>query len=319
VSERTLVIGTRGSRLALAQAHAVEAALKALGHTVRVEEIHTAGDRNTEQPLAALGGEGVFVKEIETALLRGSVDVAVHSYKDLPTVQPQGLAVVAVPERADPRDFLVFRDSARGAAGAGTAPTLRRLPTGTILGTGSPRRIAQALQLRPDLAWKEMRGNVETRLRKWREGECDALILAAAGLERLGLNPDGAPIAPDDMLPAVGQGALAIEIRADDAAAGRAAAALDHPPSASAVAAERALLRRLGGGCRAPIAAFATLEGERLLLRAVVADGLGRQTLRGERRGDSRGAADLGVALAEDLLARGAAELLPRAPASGRP
>lgn len=306
MSTRTMVIGTRGSRLALAQAHAVEAALRSLGHAVRVEEIHTSGDRHTEQPLLALGGEGIFVKEIEAALLAGTVDVAVHSYKDLPTVQPDGLVVAVVPERADPRDFLVFH-AADGAA-------LRRLPTGTILGTGSPRRIAQALALRPDLAWKEMRGNVETRLRKWRERECDALILAAAGLARLGLTPEGAPIAPEDMLPAVGQGALAIEIRSDDEGARRAVAPLDHPPSGAAVSAERALLRRLGGGCRAPIAAFATLEADRLHLRAVVADGLGRKSLRGDRHGAALAAADLGEALAEDLLARGAGDLLPRAP-----
>jgi hydroxymethylbilane synthase len=304
VSARTLVLGTRGSRLALAQAHATAAALRALGHTVRVEEIHTAGDRHTEQPLASLGGEGIFVKEIEAALLARTVDVAVHSFKDLPTVQPDGLTVAAVPERADPRDFLVFRESA----------ALRRLPAGTVLGTGSPRRVAQALLLRPDLAWKEMRGNVETRLRKWREGDCDALILAAAGLARLGLSPEGAPIPPEDMLPAVAQGALAIEIRADDDGARRAVEALDHPPSAAAVAAERALLRRLGGGCRAPIAALATLDGGRLHLRAVVADGLGKTSLRGERSGDARAAADLGEALADDLLARGAGRLLPRAP-----
>ena len=286
---------------------------------MRVEEIHTSGDRNTTLPLQALGGEGIFVKEIENALLDAKVDVAVHSCKDLPTVQPEGLTVAAVPERADPRDFLVYGGGAQGAPGTPGAPSLRRLPADTVLGTGSPRRIAQALALRPDLAWKEMRGNVETRLRKWRDGECGALILAAAGLRRLGLSPAGGPIPPEDMLPAVAQGALAIEIRADDAAARRAVAPLEDASSAAAVAAERALLRRLGGGCRAPIAALATLEREGLLLRAVVAYGLGRRTLRGERRGDPGSAAELGVALAEDLLARGAAELLPRAPSSSGP
>lgn len=306
MSARTLVIGTRGSRLALAQAHAVGEALRALGHSVRVEEIHTSGDRRTE-PLATMG-EGVFVKEIETALLEGAVDVAVHSCKDLPTTQPDGLVVAAVPERADPRDFLV--------SGARDGTALRRLPTGTVLGTGSPRRVAQALALRPDLAWREMRGNVETRLRKWRDRECDALILAAAGLQRLGLAPEGAPIPPDEMLPAVGQGALAIEIRSEDDGARRAVSPLAHAPSAAAVAAERALLRRLGGGCRAPIAAFATLRGDRLHLRAVVADGLGRRTLRGERSGEAGAASDLGEALADDLLADGAGTLLPRAPSS---
>ena len=301
---RPLVIGSRGSRLALWQAGWTRDRLEAAGRAVRIETIRTSGDRLGDAPLPLLGGQGLFVKEIEEALLRGDVDIAVHSMKDLPTTQPGGLVVTCVPERADARDLLL----ARGAR------TLRALPTGSIVGTGSPRRACQVLAVRPDLAVRDLRGNVETRVRKWEGGDYDAIILAAAGVARLGLDLPAAPLGLDQMLPAVGQGALAIETRADDADARAALAGMHHPPTAAAVAAERAFLRGLGGGCRAPIAAFAEVEGATIRLRGLAADVAGRRQVTGESRGSSGAAEEIGLALARDLLARGAADLLPRAP-----
>ncbi|HKQ98395.1 MAG TPA: hydroxymethylbilane synthase, partial [Candidatus Polarisedimenticolia bacterium] len=197
---RPIVIGSRGSPLALWQARWVETRLRASGHDTRIEVIRTTGDRFAEQSLVVLGGQGLFVKEIEEALLCRGIDLAVHSLKDLPTAQPAGLAIACVPERAPAVDLLLSRGR----------PTLRSLPTGSIVGTGSPRRASQIRHLRPDLAIRDVRGNVETRVARWRAGEYDALILAAAGVLRLGLEVEATPLAPDEMLPAVGQGALAI-------------------------------------------------------------------------------------------------------------
>ncbi|HET8945540.1 MAG TPA: hydroxymethylbilane synthase, partial [Candidatus Polarisedimenticolia bacterium] len=198
---RSLVVGSRGSRLALAQAAWVLARLRERGCEARLQIVTTTGDRQGTAPLESLGGEGIFVKEIQAALLAGTIDVAVHSCKDLPTDEPDGLVIAAVPERADPRDFLV----SRGAA------SLRALPTGSLVGTGSPRRVAQARRLRPDLAFVPLRGNVDTRVAKWRAGACDALLLASAGIARLSLEVEGRPLDAAEMLPAVAQGALAIE------------------------------------------------------------------------------------------------------------
>jgi hydroxymethylbilane synthase len=304
-----LVIGSRGSKLALWQANWVRSRLEETGRRVRIQEIRTSGDRFLEQSLAVIGGEGLFVKEIEEALLAGTIDIAVHSLKDLPTVQPEGLLVACVPQREDVRDLLL----ARGAR------SLRSLPTGSIVGTGSPRRACQILSLRPDLAIRDLRGNVDTRIGKWRRGDYDAIVLACAGVRRLGLAVDGVPIDLEQMLPAVGQGALAIETRGDDHEVVAALAGFHHPPTAAAVTAERALLRGLGGGCQAPIAAVAEVTGGTLRLRALVADATGRKILRGERTGEAVAADALGLGLADELLERGAGALLPRtaAPAAG--
>ena len=299
---RRLVIGSRGSPLALWQARWVEARLRALGRDTRLEIIRTSGDRFAEQSLVVLGGQGLFVKEIEEALLARGIDLAVHSLKDLPTAQPSGLAIACVPERAAASDALV----ARGRA------TLRALPTGSVVGTGSPRRASQIRHLRPDLAIRAIRGNVDTRLERLRRGECDALILAAAGLVRLGIEVEATPLGPGEMLPAVGQGALAIETRADDTDLVEALAPLHHLPTAAAVRAERALLRGLGGGCQAPIAGHATVAGDLLTLQGLVAALDGRRVVRGGRSGRVAEAETIGAHLAEDLLAAGARDLLPR-------
>ena len=299
---RPLVIGSRGSRLALWQARFIQARLAEGGRAARIEEIRTSGDRFQEQSLAAIGGEGLFVKEIEEAILDGTVDLAVHSLKDLPTRQPPGLVLACVPEREDPRDLLV----ARGAA------TLQALPPGSIVGTGSPRRAGQVRALRPDLVIKDLRGNVETRVAKWQRGDYDAIILAAAGVKRLGLTLEAAPIPLDQMLPAVGQGALAVETRLGDAAAREAVAPLQHPPTAAAVAAERAFLRGLGGGCQAPIAAAAVADEGRLALEGLVARPDGRRVLRGRREGPASRAEEIGLELADLLMSQGAGDLLAR-------
>ena len=299
---RALVIGSRGSRLALWQAHWVRRRLEAAGRSVGIREIRTSGDRFVEQSLAVIGGQGLFVKEIEEALLARAIDVAVHSLKDLPTMQPPGLVVACVPEREEVRDLLL----ARGAS------TLRALPTGSIVGTGSPRRACQILNLRPDLAVRDLRGNVDTRVAKWQRGDYDAIILACAGVRRLELPVGGAPLDLDAMLPAVGQGALAIETRADDADAREVLAPTHHAGTAAAVAAERAFLRRLGGGCQAPIAAYARLEDGALRLRGLVAEPSGRRMVRGSASGPPGEAESIGAALAEEFLGRGARDLLPR-------
>ena len=299
---REIVVGSRGSRLALAQAEWVLARLREQGVAARLEIVRTEGDRLQTEPLPAIGGEGVFVKEIQAALRAGSVDLAVHSLKDLPTGETEGLAIAAVPERADPRDLLV----------ADAPSTLQSLPHGARVGTGSPRRVAQARRIRPDLEFVPIRGNVDTRIEKRRRGECDALILAAAGIERLGVAVEGTPIPPGEMLPAVGQGALAIEARAADQEVHAAVAFLRHPATTAAVAAERAFLAALGGGCRAPIGALAEVAAGRLRLRGLVIDPQGDRVEAGERAGEISAAAEIGRALAADLLDRGAVDLLAR-------
>ena len=299
---RELRIGTRSSPLAMTQARLVQTLLQAAGHASRLVEIRTSGDRQRDQGLAAIGGQGVFVKEIEDALLSQAVDLAVHSLKDLPTRLPEGLILACVPEREDPRDRLLARDGR----------DLRGLPTGSIVGTSSPRRACQILHVRPDLAVKDLRGNVGTRLARFHEGSYDAIVLAAAGMARLGLPAEGRILDLDQMVPAVGQGALGIETRAADERTREALEPLHHPPTGDAVAAERAFLHRLGGGCRAPIAAVAEVSGGQIALRGLVADPLGRSVVRGTARGAAAEADALGMALAERLLGLGARRLLPR-------
>ena len=303
---RSLVIGSRGSRLALWQAEWLRTRIAAAGRDARIEIIRTEGDVLTEQPLAPLGGKGLFVKEIEEAMLAGTVDLAAHSLKDLPTSQPGGLLIACVPPREDPRDVLL----------APGAPGLAGLRRGAVVGTGSPRRACQIRALRSDLEIRDLRGNVDTRLAKLKRGDYDAILLARAGLSRLGIDTEGSVLPFEEMLPAPGQGAMAIEIRDGDGEVVDLLRPHHHEPTAAAVTAERAFLRGLGGGCQAPIAAVGVVEGSRLFLHGLVAGPDGRPLLRDRREGSLSEAEALGLALAESLLSRGAAACLagPSAP-----
>ncbi|HMC66239.1 MAG TPA: hydroxymethylbilane synthase [Gemmataceae bacterium] len=296
-------IGTRGSRLALWQAQYVADLLRPLAkpRTVELVEVQTAGDQLRDRPLAQIGGEGLFTKEIQHALLERRVDVAVHSLKDLPTIPVAGITLAAVPPRGSTGDVFVSRWHRR----------FDELPAGAVVATSSLRRRAQALHRRPDLQLVDIRGNVETRLRKLEEERLDALILAQAGLERLGLHPAITEVLdPTWMLPAVGQGALGLECRSDDAETLGLMEKLDHLPTREAVLAERAFLRALGGGCLVPIGALATLAGAALTLRGAVLPPNGSLRVDGIVSGPAEAAETLGQRLAEDLLARGARELL---------
>ncbi len=296
-------VGTRGSKLALIQTQLVIDALKqhAPDAQVDIAIIKTEGDRNRNDSLTTLGGRGVFVRDIEERLLAGEIDCAVHSLKDLPTTQPDGLRLVAVLERADPRDAFV---SAKYSS-------LQDLPHGAHVGSSSLRRAAQLLTLRPDLRISDIRGNVDTRLRKLDEGEYDAIVLAAAGLMRMNLQSRITQIFTlDEMLPAVAQGALVVECRADDARMSALLALLDHAPTRAAITAERAFLRALGGGCQLPIAAYAEIDGNELCLRGLVSQPDGQRCVRDTIRGETKRAQSLGAQLAERVMANGARELM---------
>jgi hydroxymethylbilane synthase len=291
-------IGTRGSALARWQAEHVEERLTALGHEVSLQVITTTGDRLLDRRLEAVGGKGAFLKEIEEALLAREVDLAVHSLKDVPIAQPEGLELCAMLERADPRDALLSPHAG-----------LDELPHGATVGTTSLRRQAQLRAVRPDLEITDLRGNVDTRIRRLREGRFDAILLAMAGLLRLGRADEVTePLDPRRIVPAPGQGTIALECRTGDVAVREAVAPLDHPSTARRVGAERAFLSALGGGCNVPLGAHAFEDEEGLELIGLVARVDGAELLRGERRGDD--AHDIGVALAEDLLGRGAGSLL---------
>ncbi len=295
-------IATRRSPLAKWQANHVSALLRANepGLEVRLHELVTRGDRILDVPLADVGGKGLFVKEIEDALLAGEAEVAVHSMKDLPAVLADGLVVASVPEREDPRDALC---SPRWK-------TLAALPKGAKVGTSSLRRVAQLKALRPDLEMHMVRGNVETRLRK-AATELDAVVLAYAGLRRLGLAEHATHVfSTDEMLPAVAQGALALEARRADAATLARLARLEDADTRIRTEAERGFLARIEGGCQVPIAGHATVEGGHVRLRALVASLDGTHVIRGERNGPAAGARKMGEALAEELLSKGAAEIL---------
>jgi len=300
---RRIRIGTRGSRLALVQTHSVADAIRAKHPEVAVdvEIIETQGDRVLDRPLSAIGDAGVFIKEIEAALLEERVDLAVHSMKDLPSKLTDGLALAATTERFDPRDVLVAR----------SASSLETLPRGGTVATGSLRRRSQLLALRPDLKVEDLRGNVPTRLEKFDRSTWDAIILAGAGLERLGLATRIRSYIPlESMLPAVGQGALALETRASDREIAETLAFLSHAPTERAVVSERSFLARLEGGCRVPIAAYAEIRGGSLSLRGYVGAVDGSSHLRREIEGDSSRAEGLGLELAESMLAEGAAAIL---------
>jgi len=346
VNTLTLRIGTRGSQLALWQANHVAALLRANGHAIDIEVIRTAGDRmQTEPALLAPNGTGIFIKEIEDALLAGRIDLAVHSLKDLPTQITPGLTLAAIPSRADARDAFVCEEHWG----------LHTLPSGSRIATTSPRRQAMILALRPDVTFVEMRGNIDTRLRKWEQGECDALILAAAGLDRLGRTEHvHQRFAVDELTPAPGQGALALQVRCPNShpnhnsvilsgAAQRSAVAqskdlqlgpaaalplepfsedrdatiynivhtLNCSPTEYAVTAERAVLHALGGGCQLPLGAYAHLVDDRWHLHAMVVSPDGDQVAHVLQKAPvGIAAADLGQSVAEALKARGALELL---------
>ena len=296
-----ITIGSRGSSLALWQANWVKDRLESAGHGVTIEIIRTSGDKLQNAALAASGTRGLFIKEIEEALLAGQVDLAVHSMKDLPTDLPRGLGVAAVPEREDPRDVLVSK---------GDVP-LQRLPPAARIGTSSLRRQSQLLALRSDFTVVPMRGNVDTRLRKLERGDCEALVLAGAGLKRLGFASHITSwFGENEICPAVGQGALAIEISLENTAVRQAVATLDHEPTHQAVRAERSMLEGLGGGCQLPIAAYANHGSGELHLTAVVADPEGRRVLRAGASGNPEDPEDLGKRVAAELLEQGARALL---------
>ena len=299
-----VVVGTRGSALALWQAGHVVGRLQAIAPEVQVvvKTIETQGDLVRDRALSEVGGKGLFVKEIELALLRGEIDLAVHSLKDMPTGQPEGLVLGAVMERAEPRDALVVH---------GGKGKLSALPPGSRVGTSSLRRRAQLLAARPDLRVLDLRGNVDTRLRKLADGQYDAVVLAAAGLVRLGHGDAISQVLDvEAMLPAVGQGALCVEVRAGDSKTRALIEALDHPATRQATRAERAFLRRLEGGCQVPIGAYAEVRGEQLHLRGLVAALDGSCLVRDGIHGPASGGDELGTELAERVLAAGGAQIL---------
>lgn len=299
----SLVIGARGSRLAVWQAEWVQARLKELAPelTVTLQRIKTSGDKILDVPLAAIGGKGLFVKEIEEALLREEIDLAVHSMKDVPTTLPDGLSILCVPAREDPRDVLISRDSC----------SLDQLPKGSRIGTSSLRRQAQLLHYRPDLHIELLRGNLDTRLRKLHNGEYDAIVLAAAGLMRMGWsNKVTEYLPPEVSLPAIGQGALGLEGRRNDRFVQILVEKLEHGPTRIAVMAERALLKRLEGGCQVPIAAHATVKGDTLIMDGLIASMEGQRLIRDTIQGAASEAQSLGIQLAEKLLAQGGDRIL---------
>lgn len=315
-----LRMGTRASALARVQASAAAADLtKATGFPVDVVLVRTQGDQLSTEGKAPPGGDeaGVFVRALDEALLRGEIDFAVHSLKDVPTASPDGLLLAAVPRRADVHDALVVASRVK----AGGVASVQDLPRGGRVATSSPRRIAQLLRLRPDLSTVAMAGNVDTRLARLEEGRAEALLLASAGLDRLGRSPVIARRLPvEEFLPAPAQGALAMVCRVDDARTREALATQDDATSHATAEAERALLRHLRGGCRAPVGAFATLEGGTFRLRGRVLSLDGREALEGEEAGrcvSTADAVELGRRLAERLLTAGATRLIDASRAAG--
>jgi hydroxymethylbilane synthase len=300
---RRVVIGTRGSALARWQADHIGAELSRSFPDLEISQqiIVTEGDRFQTGPVIERGGKGVWVKEIEAALLAGAIDLAVHSLKDVPAALAPGLVLAAIPPRADPRDVLVSRDGRR----------LRELAPGSRVGTSSLRRVCQVRALRSDLHVELLRGNVDTRLRKVAEGVVDAAVLAAAGLDRLGFAARITErLSERDMLPAIGQGALAIETRSDDDAVRSLCRSLADHAAEITVAAERSLLAALGAGCRTPVAGHATLDGDVVTLKGLVGRPDASEILTGEQSGPAADAAEIGRRLAEHLLARGAGRIL---------
>lgn len=300
---REVVIGTRGSQLALWQANFVadQIGKRGLEYKVSLTTIKTKGDKILDSPLAKIGDKGLFVKEIENALLAGQVDLAVHSMKDIPTEVPQGLVIAAALEREDPRDALISREGL----------LLKELPQDAVIGTSSLRRRAQLLNHRGDFRFIDLRGNIDTRIRKMHELSLDAIILSGAGLTRLGLaDKITERIHPKIVLPAVGQGTIAVEVREDDFQMLELARSLNHLPTWQAVVAERALLRFLEGGCQVPLGALAHVEDGELILESAVASLDGSSLVRDSITGSAAEAEGLGSKLAEKLVTQGAGEIL---------
>ncbi len=304
-----VIIGTRGSKLALWQAEWVKSELQKMNPGLQVElnKIKTTGDKILDVPLAQVGGKGLFVKEIEEALLRGEADLAVHSMKDVPTEFPEGLHLAVICEREDPRDAFLSRMN----SGKFTIPGFADLPLGAAVGTSSLRRSCQLLNIRPDLKIIQLRGNLDTRLRKLDEGQFDAIILAAAGVKRLGwADRITEVISPETSLPAIGQGAVGIECRTGDEFVHDLIASLDHADTSTCVRAERACLKRLEGGCQVPIAAHAGIKGDMIVMDGLVGSISGDRIVRAHAEGSRENPDKLGTKLAEDLLSRGADKIL---------
>ncbi|MFC2014532.1 hydroxymethylbilane synthase [Chloroflexota bacterium] len=300
---KKITAGSRGSKLAMVQTESVVASIRKGNPDIEVNisRIVTGGDRNHHVPLEAVAGQGIFVKELEEALLDGRIDLAVHSLKDMPSQLPDGLHLAAVAERSDPRDVLISRNNQK----------LAELPAGAKVGTGSLRRVAQLTTIRPDLEISGIRGNVDTRLNKVADGEFDAVILAAAAMKRLGWEDRISEYLPVDIfLPAVGQGAMAIETRSDDEEIAGIIAPLNHLPTWQSITAERSFLRTLGGGCQAPMAASGTVENATLRLDGMAIDVTKNKVLRGTEEGSLSSAEEMGVRLAQRLLAEGADKFL---------
>jgi len=336
-----IVIGTRGSKLALYQAEFIRSELKRLYPDLEIElsKIKTTGDKILDVPLAKVGGKGLFVKEIEDALLKNEVDIAVHSMKDVPTEFPDGLHLAVICKREDPRDALIIGQKSRvksqesnpplppfskGGRGETTKSLIYDLPRNTKVGTSSLRRSCQLLNIRPDLKILQLRGNLDTRIRKLDEGQFNAIILAAAGVKRLGLENRMTEILPVDIsLPAIGQGAIGVECRVNDEVINNLIAPLNHPETSLCVRAERAFLKRLEGGCQVPIAAYARIinnpptpplvkgrEGRLLIMDGLVGSISGERVIKGHIEGNPENGESLGITLAEDILSRGALEIL---------
>lgn len=304
MEKKTLRIGTRASQLALWQANWVKSELekKHPGLEVTLTKIKTQGDKILDVPLAMVGGKGLFVKEIEEAMLRGEIDIAVHSMKDVPTFFPEGLALRCITEREDPRDIVVLRPGFK---------SFRDLPQGARIGTSSLRRKAMLLHLRPDFQMVDIRGNVETRIRKLTEDNLDAVVLAAAGMHRLGFTEQiGEYLSTDVSLPAIGQGALGIESRIADAEINTLIDFFNHPETAAAVKGERAVLRRLEGGCQVPIGAYGEVKAGQLTLTGLVASIDGAKLLQKTLVCAPEEAEKTGISLADDLIIQGAGKIL---------
>ncbi|MBI3378129.1 MAG: hydroxymethylbilane synthase [Nitrospirae bacterium] len=309
MAKKKVVIGTRGSKLALWQAEWVKSELLKLNPdlTIELNKIKTTGDKILDVPLAKVGGKGLFVKEIEEAVLRGEAGLAVHSMKDVPTDFPKGLHLAVICKREDPRDAFI----APMQNGKFKVQNFKSLPDGAIIGTSSLRRACQLLSIRPDLKIAQLRGNLDTRLRKLDEGQFDAIILAAAGVKRLGwAERITETIEPEVSLPAIGQGAIGIECRVDDDFINELISPLNHNETSICVKAERACLKKLEGGCQVPIAAHATLNNDKLSMDGLVGSVSGDRIIKSHIEGSPKDAESLGVKLAEDLLSKGAKEIL---------
>ncbi|NAZ23715.1 MAG: hydroxymethylbilane synthase [Thermocrinis sp.] len=294
-----LRLGTRKSKLALWQANFVKEKLEALGCKVELVPITTTGDKILDAPLAKIGGKGLFVKEIENALLAGEIDLAVHSLKDVPITIPEGLTLSAITEREEPYDVLISRNGKK----------LEELPSGAVVGTSSLRRQVQIKRRRRDLKVEILRGNVDTRLRKLKEGLYDAIVLAYAGVKRMGLSGEISQVL-EDFIPAVGQGSLAIETRAEDERVINFVKVLNHQESWLRAVCERAFLRELQGGCQVPIGAYAWIEGDRIKIKGFISDLEGERFLEGYEEGGLQEAEEVGKRLAQRLLREGGEEIL---------